>query len=49
MTEPTFASLLKGNLRVLVGVAVLAALAFGAWRGLLLVFPDVDWLRVPKR
>ncbi|MCP3919194.1 MAG: hypothetical protein GY711_26945 [bacterium] len=44
-SEPSFARLLAANLRV-VGVAVLVMVAaYGTWRGLARLFPDVSWLQ----
>ena len=47
--EPTFGELLRGNARVLFGVALYAVIAFGIWRGLVWLFPDIAWLRLPER
>jgi hypothetical protein len=47
--EPTFGSLLRGNLKVLAWVFALGLLAFGGWYGLAQLFPEVSWLRVPAR
>ena len=45
---PNFAQLLRGNLRVLGYVALLVLLAYGTWRGLVWLFPEVEWLRVQE-
>ena len=44
---PSFRALLWGSLRTAAAALVLAALAFGLWRGLVWLFPDVEWLRIP--
>lgn len=44
--EPGFGELLGANLKVLgYGVLVLAT-AYGVWRGLRVLFPDVRWLQL---
>jgi hypothetical protein len=40
-------TLLAVNLRVLVVVSALAALAFGLWKGLAALFPELKWLQYP--
>lgn len=47
--EPSFGELLRSNLRVLALLLVYVAVAYGIWRLLLVVFPDVGWLRIPER
>ena len=47
--EPTFGGLLRANLKLVGLVMLFAAVAFLIWRGLLLLFPDLEWLRIPKR
>ena len=46
---PTFGELLAANARMLGVVLLYAAIAFGAWRGLAWLFPDIAWLRLPGR
>lgn len=40
-------TLLAVNLRVLLVVAALGALAFGLWKGLAALFPELTWLQYP--
>ena len=47
--EPTLGGLLRANLKLVGGVLLFGAVAFGIWRGLVLLFPDVEWLRIPER
>ena len=42
---PSFRALLAANVRVLTWLALAALLAWGVWRGLRWLFPDVPWLR----
>ncbi|MFT7678422.1 MAG: hypothetical protein ACI8QC_002412 [Planctomycetota bacterium] len=46
--EPTLMELVLANFRVLAGVAFLAALAFGVWYGLALLFPELSWLQISE-
>ena len=46
--EPSVGALLLANLKVLLGVAAFAALAFLAWKGLASLFPEVGWLQGPR-
>ncbi len=45
--EPSFGDLLRGNLRLLRWVVVVMIAAFATWRGLVWLFPDMPWLRMP--
>ncbi|HIK59102.1 MAG TPA: hypothetical protein EYF98_00215 [Planctomycetes bacterium] len=40
-------TLMAVNLRVLLVVAALGAMAFGLWRGLAALFPELKWLQYP--
>jgi hypothetical protein len=44
---PTFGKLLASNVKIVAGVALLALMAYGTWRGIAALFPDVPWLQ-PK-
>ena len=44
--EPTLRALMLANLRVLAGVAVLAAAAWGLWFALSKLFPEQSWLQI---
>lgn len=46
--EPSVAALLMANLKVLLGVAAFAGLAFVVWKGLASLFPEVAWLQGPR-
>ncbi len=46
---PSFGALLGANLKVLGIALLLALLAFGIWRGLSALFPEVSWLQPPRR
>ena len=46
--EPSVGTLLLANLKVLLGVAAFAVLAFLAWKGLASLFPEVAWLQGPR-
>ena len=46
--EPSVGALLLANLKVLLGVAAFAVLAFLAWKGLASLFPEVAWLQGPR-
>ncbi len=41
---PSLRELLLSNLKILAGSLLLAILAYGMWRLLTLLFPDVAWL-----
>jgi len=43
--EVSLRGLLLTNLRVLVVVSVLALLAYGLWRALAALFPEIPWLQ----
>lgn len=40
-------TLLLVNLRVLLVVSVFCAMAFGLWRGVAALFPELKWLQYP--
>ena len=44
--EPTFRSLLLGNLRVVAWAMALMLVAYGMWRALAWLFPDIEWLQL---
>ena len=46
--EPSVGALLLANLKVLLGVAAFAVLAFLTWKGLASLFPEVGWLQGPR-
>lgn len=46
--EPGFGDLVLTNLKLVGVVMVGLALAWGAWRGLAWLFPDISWLQIQK-
>lgn len=46
--QPGFGDLVLTNLKLVGVVMVGLALAWGAWRGLAWLFPDISWLQIQK-
>jgi hypothetical protein len=46
--EPSFSGLLRSNARLLTLVLLYVGVAFGVWHGLVWLFPDFSWLRMPS-
>jgi len=44
-SEPSLRALLLANLRVVGFACALAVLAYGVWRGLAALFPELTWLQ----
>jgi len=45
-SPPSFWDLLWANLKVLLIAAAVAGVAFGIWRGLAALFPEMEWLQL---
>lgn len=45
---PRFGELVRHNARLVAGVLVAAGAAWLVWRGLVWLFPDVEWLQPPE-